>query len=167
MSSSIDPRHFRNVLGCYPTGVSVVTALSESGERFGMAVGSFTSISLDPPLVGFFPDKTSSTWPRIERTGRFCINVLAHDQVEICRRFASKGSDKFQDLSHGSSPSGLPLLDDAVAWIDCRLHSVTEIGDHLLVVGEVEALEGQPDSFPLIFFRGGYHDLAGRTAAHS
>jgi len=128
-----------------------------------MSVGSFTSISLDPPLVGFFPDKASSSWPRIENTGRFCVNVLAHDQVDICRRFAAKGTDKFQDLAHGESPNGLPLLDHAVAWIDCSLHSVAEIGDHLLVVGEVEALERQPDNFPLIFFQGGYHDLASRT----
>src|SRR3546814_16617268 len=79
MSASIDPRHFRNVLGCYPTGVCVVTA-SHEGARHAMVVGSFTSISLDPPLVGFFPDKKSSSWPQIAATGHFCANILAADQ---------------------------------------------------------------------------------------
>lgn len=160
----IEPRHFRDVLGSYPTGVCVITAVDADGGRHGLVVGSFTSISLDPPLVGFFPDKRSSSWPKIGNTGRFCVNVLGAEQLELCRRFASKADDKFAELAHGHSPAGLPLLDDALAWIDCTVERVVDIGDHLLVVGAVEALGKREDGTPLMFFRGGYHDLAGLSA---
>ena len=156
----IDPRQFRDVLGSYPTGVCVITAQGADGARHGLVVGSFTSISLDPPLVGFFPDKRSSTWTRIESVGRFCVNVLGSAQVDLCRRFAARGGDKFADLAHGHSPSGQPLLDDAVAWIDCTIERVVEVGDHWLVVGAVEAMGHRDEGAPLLFFRGGYHDLA-------
>lgn len=156
----IDSRLFRDVLGAYPTGVCVVTALAESGERYGLVIGSFTSISLDPPLVGFFPDKRSGTWPRIAATGRFCVNVLGAGQLALCNRFAARGADKFAELSHAHSPAGLPVLDDALAWIDCTIERVTEVGDHWLVVGAVEALGRQDEGNPLLFFRGQYHDLA-------
>ncbi|WP_225206906.1 flavin reductase family protein [Novosphingobium huizhouense] len=156
----IEPRQFRDVLGSYPTGVCVITALGEDGARHGLVVGSFTSISLDPPLVGFFPDKRSTTWARIEATGRFCVNVLGADQIGLCRRFAARSDDKFAELAHGHSPAGLPLLDDAVAWIDCAIERVVGIGDHWLVVGAVEALGHREGGAPLLFFRGGYHDLS-------
>ncbi len=154
----ISARHFRDVLGCYPTGVCVVTSAHEGG-RHGMAIGSFTSISLNPPLVGFFPDKSSTSWPRIEKTGRFCVNVLAADHLEICQRFASKMADKFEGLSHAQSPAGLPIIEGAVAWIECKIATIHEIGDHLLVVGAVDALEKSEDGAPLLFFRGSYHRL--------
>lgn len=155
----IDPVQFRSVLGTYPTGVCVITSVDEHGQRSGLVVGSFTSISLDPPLVGFFPDKRSSTWPRIAATGRFCVNVLGASQIDLCNRFASKADDKFAELAHGHSPSGLPLLDDAIAWIDCTIERVEDIGDHWLVVGAVEALDRREEGTPLLFFRGRYHDV--------
>lgn len=156
---AFDARDFRTVLGSYPTGVCVVTAQDEAGRRSGLVVGSFTSISLDPPLVGFFPDKRSSTWPAIEQVGRFCVNVLGADQIALCQRFSAKGDDKFAELAHGVSPSGQPLLDDAVAWIDCTIDRVIEVGDHWFVVGAVEALGAQDGRNPLLFFKGGYHDV--------
>jgi flavin reductase (DIM6/NTAB) family NADH-FMN oxidoreductase RutF len=157
----IDNRRFRDVLGTYPTGVCVVTAIDAEGQRHALVVGSFASISLDPPLVGFFPDKKSSTWPLIAATGRFCVNVLGADQLALCQRFAARGQDKFGELAHSASPAGLPLLDDAIAWLDCTLERVVEIGDHWLAVGAVEALDRRDDGNPLLFFRGGYHDLTG------
>jgi len=157
----IDARHFRDVLGSYPTGVCVVTSQTDAGERIGLAVGSFTSISLDPPLVGFLPDKRSRSWARIAPTGRFCVNVLGSEQLDHCRRFATSVDDKFEGMSHGASPAGLPLLDDALAWIDCTVEQVVEIGDHLLVVGRVLALDRRIEGAPLVFYRGGYHTLAG------
>lgn len=157
----IDPRHFRDVLGSYPTGVCVVTSQTQAGERLGLAVGSFTSISLDPPLVGFLPDKRSRSWARIAETGRFCVNVLGSEQLGHCRRFATRTDHKFEGISHGASPAGLPLLDDAHAWIDCDVEQVIEIGDHLLVVGRVLSLERRDDGTPLVFYRGGYHTLSG------
>ncbi|MDE2563662.1 MAG: flavin reductase family protein [Sphingomonadales bacterium] len=156
----IDLQTFRDVLGCYPTGVCVITSSDAGGRRFGLVVGSFTSISLDPPLVGFFPDKGSGSWVQIEATGRFCVNVLGSDQLELCRRFAARGGDKFAELAHGHSPAGLPLLEDALAWIDCRIERVEDIGDHWLAVGAVEGLGRGVPGTPLTFFRGGYHDLA-------
>lgn len=155
----IDPRHFRDVLGCYPTGVCVITSVSPEGDRWGLAVGTFTSISLDPPLVGFLPDKRSTSWAQIEQTGRFCVNILADAQMEDCQRFATRGADKFEGMSHGHSPGGLPLLDDVLAWIECDIAQVIELGDHLLVVGAVTAMDKANDGQPLLFHRGGYHTL--------
>lgn len=155
----IDPRQFRDVLGAYPTGVCVVTSTDGAGARHGLVVGSFTSISLDPPLVGFFPDKRSSTWPKIEAVGRFCVNVLGVEQRDLCNRFAAKAEDKFVELAHELTPSGQPLLENAIAWIDCSIERVTEVGDHWLVVGAVEALGKRDHGTPLMFFRGKYHDL--------
>ncbi|HEU4960731.1 MAG TPA: flavin reductase family protein [Sphingomonas sp.] len=155
--ATIDPASFRKVLGAYPTGVCVITSVKD-GVRFGLAVGSFTSISLDPPLVGFFPGKSSNSWRSIADSGRFCVNILSADQIDICRRFASRSDDKFADLSHGVSPAGLPLIDDAVAWIDCRVETVFDIGDHFLVVGAVDELRCREEASPLIFLRGDYHN---------
>lgn len=155
----IDPKHFRDVLGSYPTGVCVITSQTEDGSRWGLAVGTFSSISLDPPLVGFLPDKRSQSWARIAATGRFCVNVLGNEQLEACRRFASRQEDKFAGVSHGSTPGGLPLLDGALAWIECEIEQVVELGDHLLVVGTVQAMDRATEGSPLIFYRGGFHQL--------
>lgn len=155
----VDHRHFRDVLGSYPTGVCVVTSATSDGQRWGLAVGSFTSISLEPPLVGFFTDKRSTSWRQIEPTGRFCINILGSEQLEHCRRFATRSDDKFEGISHGHSPAGLPLLDDVLAWIECDIERVIELGDHLLVVGAVRVLERVGDAQPLLFYRGNYHRL--------
>ncbi|WP_322966361.1 flavin reductase family protein [Sphingomonas fuzhouensis] len=153
---AIDPTTFRKVLGCYPTGVAVITSINND-ERFGFVVGSFTSISLDPPLVGFFPGKSSSSWPKIAESGRFCVNVLGADQVEICRHFAGKSADKFVDIAHRSSVSGMPLIDGAVAWVECRITEIKEIGDHYLVIGAVERMSRSEEERPLVFLNGSYH----------
>lgn len=160
----IEKGAFRHVLGHYPTGVCVVTAMPTDGVPAGMAVGSFTSVSLDPPLIGFFPDKASTSWPRIEPTGRFCVNVLAHDQQWLSGRFASRLENKFEGVSHAVSDGGAPILDDVVAWIDCALHAVHEAGDHYFVLGEVQALGVGRESPPLVFFQGGYGQFAPTAA---
>jgi hypothetical protein len=120
-------------------------------------VGSFTSISLDPPLVGFFPDKRSSSWPRIAATGRFCVNVLGADQLDLCRHFASRADDKFAELAHGHSPSGLPLLDNALAWIDCSDRARGRRG-RSFSGGRRGGSAGCGMGGTLLFFRGQYHD---------
>lgn len=152
--SPTDTRAFRDVLGCCPTSVAVITAQS-GNDRIGMVVGTFTSISLDPPLVGFFPGRESRTWRRIEETGRFCANVLSDRQASVSRAFSSNAEDKFAGIPHCASPGGLPLLDGVVAWIECRIASVQEVGDHVLVVGAVEAM-GQGAGSPLVFLKGSY-----------
>lgn len=156
----IDSVVYRRVLGHYPTGVCVVTATLPDGRRAAMVVGSFTSVSLDPPLVGFFPDKSSTSWPLIEAAGRFCVNVLADDQRDLCRIFAAKGDDKFAGVVHRLSANGSPVLDNVVAWIDCALDKVHEAGDHYFVLGRVHELDIARPEQPLLFFRGGYGSFA-------
>lgn len=115
----IEPERFRQVLGHYPTGVAIATAMGDDGVPAGMAVGSFTSVSLDPPLVGFMPDKRSTSFPKIRAAGSFCINVLAQDQEPACRAFAARSGDKYAESTWHPAGSGSPILDGAVAWIDC------------------------------------------------
>lgn len=153
---AIDSQKFRNILGHYPTGVCVITAVQENNEPVGMTVGSFTSVSLDPPLVGFFPSRNSSSWLKMAGAQRFCVNVLADDQEWVCRRFASKLQDKFEDVGYRLSDAGLPILGNVVAWIDCDLHSVMEAGDHYIVLGEVRELAVERNAKPLIFCQGNY-----------
>lgn len=160
LTATIDGATFRRVLGHYPTGVCVVTAMDRDGAPVGMAVGSFTSVSLDPPLVAFLPDKGSSTWPRIEAAAKFCVNVLASDQEQLCRQFAARGIDKFAGVSHRLSVNGSPVLDGVLAWIDCRLHAVHEAGDHFIALGEVIELDIARAGQPLLFFRGKYGAFA-------
>lgn len=153
--TAIDPREFRAVLGQVPTGVVVVTARCPDGERAGLAIGSFTSVSLDPPMVAFLPAKTSSSWPRMRSAGSFCVNVLGHAQAGLVKRFAVSGGDKFAGLSTRRAPSGHPILPGVPAWIDCELARVDDAGDHWIVFGRVTSLSadnGHPG--PLVFCRG-------------
>jgi flavin reductase (DIM6/NTAB) family NADH-FMN oxidoreductase RutF len=158
-----DPSWFRKVLGQYPTGVCVVTAAGPDGAPAGMTVGSFTSVSLEPPLVAFLPSASSTSWARIQSAGHFCVNILASDQETVCRAFASRNADKFAGLEWRPAASGAPILEQAVAWIDCSLKSVQEAGDHYIVLGQVRDLDVQRPSLPLLFFQGGY----GRFHPHS
>lgn len=148
---------YRTVLSRYPTGVVVVTAIDSEGEPIGMTVGSFTSVSLNPPLVAFFPDKASTSFPKIRGARSFCVNVLASDQESVCRSFAvKKGKDKFAGLNWMSAPSGAPLLDGVVAWIDCEVDTIREAGDHYIVVGRVLDLDVHAAKSALLFVQGGY-----------
>lgn len=161
----IDAQRFRKVLGHYPTGVCVVTAAPADGPPVGMVVGSFTSVSLDPPLVAFLPDKASTSWPRIHMTGAFCVNVLTSDQEPLCRQFAQKGGDKFKGVNWRPAPTGSPILDGALAWIDCDIEQTIESGDHYIVVGRVRDLDLGDKGLPLAFFQGTYGLFAPRRPA--
>ncbi|MFI7410630.1 flavin reductase family protein [Streptomyces sp. NPDC049627] len=149
---------FRRVLGNFATGVAVVTAPSAdgAGSPAGFACQSFSSLSLDPPLVAFMVGRTSTTWPRIARAGVFCVNVLSAGQGELCRAFAVSGADKFAGVVYDAAPvSGSPRLAGTLAWIDCTIHAVHTGGDHLIVVGRVEALGASDgDEAPLLFHKG-------------
>ncbi|MFC8347765.1 flavin reductase family protein [Streptomyces sp. NPDC057280] len=149
---------FRRVLGNFATGVAVVTAPAADGGSgpAGFACQSFSSLSLDPPLVSFMVGRTSATWPRIARAGVFCVNVLAAHQGALCRGFAVSGADKFAGVAYDAAPcSGSPRLAETLAWIDCTIHAVHTGGDHLIVVGRVDALgTGDEDAAPLLFHRG-------------
>lgn len=157
---AIDQALFRRVLGCHATGISVITALAEGDVPVGMAVTSFTSVSLDPPLVAFCPDKKSSTWPQIEKAGRFCVNLLASDQHATCGSFASRGGDKFAGVDYEVSRHGVPVLSGALASIECEVHSVIEAGDHYIVLGRVLQMDALEEGAPLLFFRSAYSQIA-------
>jgi flavin reductase (DIM6/NTAB) family NADH-FMN oxidoreductase RutF len=158
----VDQVTFRRVLGNFATGVTVVTAPGVEGEAggegpAGFACQSFASLSLDPPLVCFMVGRTSATWPRIARAGVFCVNVLGAHQGELCRGFAVSGADKFAGVVYDAAPvSGSPRLAGAAAWVDCTIHAVHTGGDHLIVVGRVDALgaSDDDDAAPLLFHKG-------------
>jgi flavin reductase (DIM6/NTAB) family NADH-FMN oxidoreductase RutF len=160
--STVDSSEFRAVLGHFPTGVAVITAICSDGEPAGLAIGSFTSVSLDPPLVAFLPAKSSSSWPRMRDAGSFCVNILGHPQLELSRRFATSGGDKFAGLDWQPTPSGHPILPGVPAWIDCDLVRIDDAGDHWIVLGRVRSLSADGDHpGPLVFCRGAF----GRFAA--
>jgi len=158
--STIDPEDFRNVLGHFPTGVTIVSGM-HGEEPVGFTIGSFTSVSLDPPMVGFLPQTNSSTWDSMAMGGAFCVNVLSRDQADLCWRFAKSDneSERYDGVKWHAGPTGSPIIDRAVAWIDCQVEQVYEMGDHYFVLGRVVALEADADHdgngpFPLLFFKG-------------
>ena len=121
-----------------------------------MAIGSFTSVSLDPPLVAFLPGKTSNSWQVIEKSGSFCVNVIADDQGPISAVFASKVEDKFAEVAWQPAGTGSPRIEGCIAWMDCVIEAVHDGGDHVIVVGRVEDMDVDREASPLLFFRGGY-----------
>lgn len=157
---TIEATAFRRALGHFCTGVTVVAAMgsAEGGaaEPVGFACQSFAALSLDPPLVLFCPGKSSNTWPVIETAGTFCVNVLAHSQRDVSAVFGRAGADKFAAIDWSPAPSGAPVLDGVLTWVDCAVHSVLDGGDHWIVVGRVTALGGEVDERPLLFYRGAY-----------
>lgn len=153
---AIDSARFREVLGCLPTGVTIVTAATDDGP-VGMTVGSCSSVSLDPPLVLFCVGKNSSSWQLMRGAGHFAISILGADHSELSNQFASRDSDRFQGVDTTTAATGAPILTDALAWIDCSSYAVHDAGDHEIVVGLVEELAGGTgDDLPLVFFRSRY-----------
>lgn len=156
MATRIDPALFRETLGHYPTGVAVVTAMSQDGQPAGMVVGTFSSVSMDPPLIAFFPAKTSGSFVHLRTAQSFCINVLASDQEPLCRRLATGGASKFHDVNWRPGPLGSPILDGAVSWVECTFEEIREAGDHYIVLGLVHEFAVERSTLPLLFFQGGY-----------
>ncbi|WP_199432056.1 flavin reductase family protein [Qaidamihabitans albus] len=154
-SAAVSPGRMRDVLGHFASGVVVITAIDAAGPA-GFTCQSFASLSLDPPLVSFSPARTSTTWPKIRKSGRFCVNVLAEGHEEVSNRFARSGIDKFAGVGWQRSRSGLPVLDDVCAWIECTLHDEFDGGDHTIAVGRVQGLATGSERPPLLFHRGGY-----------
>lgn len=147
---------FRATLGQFCSGVVVATGLLD-GVPAGFAAQSFSSLSLDPPLVALFPGKQSSSWPKLRDSGSFCINVLGAHQQAVCEMFAQSGADKFAGHDWHSGVTGSPILSGVLAYIDCELEVEHDAGDHTIAVGRVRDLAVvEPDAQPLLFFRGGY-----------
>jgi flavin reductase (DIM6/NTAB) family NADH-FMN oxidoreductase RutF len=142
----------RRVLGQFATGVTIVTG-NDAGQPVGFACQSFTSVSLEPPLVLFCPAHSSTSWPRIRNGGVFSVNVLADDQLDICKAFATSGGDKFADVAWHETPWG-PSLDGVLATVHCDIEAVHRAGDHDVVLGRVRRLVTHREAGPLLFFRG-------------
>lgn len=155
MSETFDSARFRQVLGHVPTSVVVVTGKGTDGTPHGITIGSFVSVSLEPPLVGFLPGLNSRSWSAIAASGRFCVNVLADGQDELCWRFARESDDRFSGIEWTDSPHGMPELAGCIATIDCSIHSQTEFGDHYMVVGRVLGLDNINDAGDaMAFYKG-------------
>jgi 3-hydroxy-9,10-secoandrosta-1,3,5(10)-triene-9,17-dione monooxygenase reductase component len=155
MTGSLDPQSMREVMGHFASGVTVVTAVTDGGP-IGFTCQSFSSLSLDPPLVVFAPGRSSQTWPLLRGIGRFCINVLAEGQDAVSQNFARSGGDKFVGVPWRPSALGSPGLDDVVAWIDAELWAEYDGGDHTLAVARVLDLGADERRRPLLYHRGEY-----------
>jgi flavin reductase (DIM6/NTAB) family NADH-FMN oxidoreductase RutF len=152
--SGLDQARFREVLGHFATGVTIVTA-SEEGEPVGFSCQAFAALSLDPPMVILAPAKSSTSWPRIAEAGAFAVNILAEHQEAICLNFAVSGGDKFDGVAWTAGTTGAPLIKGSLATIECTLGAIYEGGDHELVTGHVVAMEVGSGS-PLLFYRSGF-----------
>jgi 3-hydroxy-9,10-secoandrosta-1,3,5(10)-triene-9,17-dione monooxygenase reductase component len=162
-ATAFDSAAFRQVLGHFGSGITVVTACSPDGP-VGFACQSFAALSLRPPLVLCCPSRTSRTWAAIARDGQFAVNVLAEGQRELCARFGRPGADKFAGVGWARSPGGSPVLSDVLAWLDCEVSAVYDAGDHHVVVGHVTCLGEVREGRPLLYFRGAYHTVERATA---
>lgn len=160
-SAAFDLRDFRGALGQFATGVTVVTTLGVDGRKVGMTANSFTSVSMEPPLILWCPSKRAPSLADFEESTHFAINILASDQHVLSRQFATPAIDKFAGAETSEGIAGVPLLDGAVATFQCRTVSRHDAGDHVIYVGEVEKYENAGGD-PLVFHAGKYH----ATASH-
>ncbi len=153
-----DPRSFRDALGRFATGVAFVTAAPD-GEPAGLIVNSLTSVSLEPPLVSLSPSRSSLTWSRIRRVGRFGVNVLGRQHERFAVSATPAGADRFAGLDGELGRGGAPLLTDALASFECEIVAEHPTGDHWIVVGQVDNLHISPSKDPLVFFAGAFHTV--------
>src|SRR5215204_1833900 len=153
-----DARSFRDALGRFATGVTFITAAPD-GEPTGLIVNSLSSVSLDPPLVSFCPSRSSLTWSRMRRAGRFGVNVLGRQHEQFALRATPAGADRFANLAWQFGRGGVPLLKDALASLECEIVAEHPAGDHWIVVGRVDDLRISPINQPLVFFAGAFRTV--------
>jgi flavin reductase (DIM6/NTAB) family NADH-FMN oxidoreductase RutF len=154
----IDKDLFRAVLGRFASGVTIVTTCDSTGRDHGMTVSAFSSLSLSPPLVLVCIDHGASVWPAFEQATHFAINILASEQEALSRRFASRDGERFDGVGFTRGASGVALLDDTLAAVECSVVSRIPQGDHSILVGSVEHGTAR-DLQPLLYYRGGYASL--------
>ena len=159
----ISPDDFRQVLAHFATGVTIVTTSDSEQRPTGLTASAFCSVSLDPPLILICVDHKSQSYPHLRESGRFAINILHHGHEQLSRRFASSRLDKFDGVPFTLGTLGVPLIDEALAYLECRTVSAHVEGDHTIFVGRVEAV-GVGEGDPLLYFRGRYHRLSGDPA---
>lgn len=164
-STAIEPLRFREALGHYASGITVITSQIED-EPVGFTCQSFYSVSMSPPLVSFSVMAGSASYPRIRQAGRFAVNILSGEQAGISNQFARRGTDKWQGVQWQASPLGNPIIAGSLHWLDCEIHAEHVAGDHLIVIGEVKALNLQQTAAtqPLLYFKGQYCNLAAHGA---
>ncbi|ULT58018.1 flavin reductase family protein [Neobacillus drentensis] len=149
----MDPRQFRNTLGHFATGVTVITTKNEE-ELIGLTANAFSSLSLDPPLILVCIDKKAGSLSAFKQGHSFVVNILQEGQEEECWRFAKRSEDKFANSSYTLSSHGIPVLNDNLATLECTVAELLEGGDHIIVTGKVEAVSYDEEKSPLLFFRG-------------
>lgn len=155
---SLDPDAFRAMLGRFATGVTVVTATDSAGNDHGMTVSAFSSLSLEPPLVLMCIDRTASMHDLLLETSHFAVNVLSSNQEKLARRFAETGAQRFNGVGYSPGKRNVPILNDVLAYVECRRIAVHEGGDHTIIVGETETAVVR-DAKPLLYYRGGFAQL--------
>jgi len=157
--TAFDPAALRRAFGTFLTGVTIVTTHDAAGMPCGMTANSFTSVSLDPPLVLVCIGRGSSNIAAFEAADRFAVHILSHDQGEVATLFALRGADRFAGITHRAMATGAPVLDECLSWFDCSLYQRIEAGDHLILIGRVEEFDAAPEA-PLGFCRGRFVALA-------
>ena len=155
---SVDPAAFRQACGKFATGITIVTVIGPDGLPHGMTVNSFTSVSLEPPLVLVCIDRKATILPKLQSARDFGINVLAEDQQDLSTQFARRGLDRFDAVPWSAGELGVPLIDGALAHYECSVASLTEGGDHLIFIGEVQRLQCFAGR-PLLYYESGYATL--------
>lgn len=163
-STGPDAETMRAAMSHFGSGVTVVTGIA-GDEPVGFACQSFASVSLRPPLVLFCADHRGRAWPKIRSSGRFTVNVLAADQVDLCMAFGSRTGTKFEDVAWSPGPSGCPVLPDVLVAVHARVEHLHVEGDHDVVIGRVESIEvGRSDAEPLLFYRSSFGTLRDTAA---
>jgi flavin reductase (DIM6/NTAB) family NADH-FMN oxidoreductase RutF len=155
---AIEKNELRRVMGHFATGVTVITSIRSSGEMHGLTANAFTSVSLIPPLLLVCIDKKAESYPCFDESKIFTVNVLSSDQEALSRKFAVTGGDKFEGVSYKVGANGAPILDGALAFLECKVTQKIDGGDHTIYIGEIEQAETK-EGKPLLFFRGGYREL--------
>ncbi len=155
---SLDPDAFRAVMGRFASGVTVVTATDVNGEDHGMTVSAFASVSLQPPLVVVCIDRDASMHDVLAAAEHFAVNILASTQESIARRFADTGAQRFEGIGYHRGENGAPILNDVLAYIECKRISTTVTGDHTVLIADTVAT-AMRDARPLLYYRGGFAQL--------
>ena len=159
-STAIEPLSFRKALGHYASGITVITSYID-GEPIGFTCQSFYSVSMSPQLVSFSVMSSSASYPKIRQAGRFAVNILSDEQVKISNQFARQGTDKWHRVDWQESPLGNPIIVGSLHWLDCEIYAEHAAGDHLIVIGEVKALNLQEAAAqPLLYYKGQYCNIA-------
>ncbi len=161
VSLEVSPDSLREVSGLFPTGIAVVTARTSGGDLCGVTINSFSSVSLDPPLVLFSLARGLHTLDALLSARAFAIHFLRDDQRHLSARFAKALSNKWEDLRYRDGVTGCPVLEPALALMECTLYAQYDGGDHIIIVGRVAHIERETGQNPLVFFRGRYHTIGG------